>query len=60
MSDNLSGSAHKKRHSVFGRLKNVLTGQSKDSENPLTAPEPSVLETSTKPDTKGGLVDPKN
>jgi hypothetical protein len=51
---------HKKRHNVFGRLKNALTRQSRDTGTPTAALKPSASTTSGKPDAERAPVDVTN
>ncbi|KAL3445527.1 hypothetical protein BJX65DRAFT_280930 [Aspergillus insuetus] len=59
MDDTPARSAHKKRHNVFGRLKNVLTGQNKDKDTPLATPSSCTLELTTTLGAKTGPANPK-
>ncbi|KAL4992959.1 hypothetical protein BDV10DRAFT_39023 [Aspergillus recurvatus] len=59
MVDTPTGSVHRKRQSVFGRLKTALRGRRKDKEPPLIPSESSASELTAKPDAKNGSVNPK-
>jgi hypothetical protein len=54
MADSRTGPAHRKRHSVFGRLKNALTGRSNDKGTPSTSPDPSRPALITPPSANSG------
>ncbi|KAL4861478.1 hypothetical protein BDV12DRAFT_203968 [Aspergillus spectabilis] len=59
MDDTPTRPAHKKRHDVFGRLKNALTRRSKDKDTPPPAPKPSASATSAKPDAQSSSANPE-
>jgi hypothetical protein len=59
MDDTPSRSARKKRHNVFGRLKNAFTRRGEDKDNPPPTPSLSASATSAKPKAQSGSVDPK-
>jgi hypothetical protein len=60
MDDTPTRPVHKKRHNVFGRLKNALARQSRDTDTPTPALKPSEPATSGKPDAETGPVDVTN
>ncbi|KAL2825731.1 hypothetical protein BDW59DRAFT_161407 [Aspergillus cavernicola] len=59
MADAPTHPVHKKGHSVFGRLKNVLTRRSKDKDRPLANPGPSTSELTTTRGAKSGPANPE-
>jgi hypothetical protein len=59
MVDSPTSPAHKKRHSVFGRLKNALTGRSKDKDTPSASQDPSTPELTTPHGANSGPTKPK-
>jgi hypothetical protein len=59
MVDTPTGSVHRKKQSVFGRLKTVLRGRSKENEKVLTPSRPSSSELTASAAAKTGPVDPK-
>jgi hypothetical protein len=51
--------AHKRKHNVFGRLKNALTRRGEDKDTSPPTPKPSASATSTKLDAQSGSVNPQ-
>jgi hypothetical protein len=59
MVDPPTSPAHKKRHSVFGRLKNALTGRSKDKDTPSASHDPSTPELTNPAGANSGPTKPE-
>ncbi|KAL4972605.1 hypothetical protein BDW66DRAFT_154582 [Aspergillus desertorum] len=55
-----TGSVHKKRHNIFGHLRTVLTGRSRDEDTRLITPGPSLSNTTANPDAPSSTADPNN
>jgi hypothetical protein len=59
MMDDTPRPAHKKRHNVFGRLKNALTRQNEDKDALPLTPKPRASAIGAKRDAQSGSVDPQ-
>jgi hypothetical protein len=59
MDDAPTRPAHKKRHNVFGLLKDVLMGRNKEKDTPLPTTGPSTSELTTTPGVKSSPANPE-